>query len=153
MPHISELKESKYLSKEDCGPGILVTIKGCYQANVAMESQPQELKWILSFVEPYKPMVLNPTNAQLIAQALSLEHTDQWVGKRIVLFNDKTVAFQGKLTGGIRARAPRQAAAAVPGVPVAQPVPGAVHAPPVAAYAPPPEPVPGPGAEQDEVTF
>lgn len=122
MPHISEMKESKFLKKEDCGAGILVTISGCEQMNVGMENQPPDHKWCLTFNEPLKPMVLNSTNAQLIAAALGSENSDDWIGRKIVLYNDPSVSYQGKLIGGIRARAPRGQAAAAP-KPAPKPVP------------------------------
>lgn len=120
--NISELKESRFLSKEDCTPPILVTIEGCAKQNLAMQGQPEELKAVLSFQEPnVKPMVLNSINGQLIAAFLGSPETDHWRGKKIVLFNDPTITFGGKLTGGIRARAPKKTTAA--GVTAPPPLP------------------------------
>ena len=102
---IGEMKESKYIKKEDVGQGKLVTIADLQQQNVAMEDQPPEMKWIIHFHEFSKGMVLNWTNVQLIAKALGTEETDEWKGRRIVLFEDANVSFGGKLTGGIRVRA------------------------------------------------
>jgi len=98
----SELKQSKYLKKEDCGAdGILVTITGLKQENVAMDNKPEDLKWLISFRE-CKPMVLNGTNTALIEKALGTDETDDWIGKQIVLFNDENVSFGGEIVGGIR---------------------------------------------------
>ena len=98
----SELKNSKYLKKEDCGDGgILVTITGLKQDNVALDGQDKDLKWVLQFAE-CKPMVLNTTNSQLIEKALGSDETDDWIGKQIVLFHDENVSFAGELKGGIR---------------------------------------------------
>ena len=104
---IGEMKESKYIKKEDVGQGKLVTIADLQQQNVAMEDQPPEMKWIIHFHEFSKGMVLNWTNVQLIAKALGTEETDEWKGKKVVLFEDANVSFGGKLTGGIRVRAAR----------------------------------------------
>ena len=43
--------------------------------------------------------------------ALGSPETDDWKGKQITMYNDRTVSFAGKLTGGIRIRpnAPDQA--------------------------------------------
>ena len=106
--HISNLKDSKYLKKEDCDPPILVTITECVEENVAKEGQPPEMKWALYFKEIEKPIILNSTNGQIIAGITGSEETDDWVGKKIVLYHDPNVSFGGKLVGGIRARAPRQ---------------------------------------------
>ncbi len=102
---IGEMKESKYLKKEDVGAGKLVTISGMEQQNVAMEDQPPEMKWIIHFKEFQKGMVLNWTNIQLIAKAVGDEETDAWAGKQIVIYEDENVSFGGKLVGGIRCRA------------------------------------------------
>jgi hypothetical protein len=110
--HINQLRESKFLKKEDCGRGVLVTIKGLIQEDVAMEGEPSELKWCLQFNETAKPMSLNSTNAQIIAQITGSEDTDHWPGHRIVLYNDPTISFKGKIIGGIRVRAPKAQAVA-----------------------------------------
>lgn len=101
---IGTMKESKYLKKEDCDPAILVTITGITQENMAGDNQPEELKYVMSFQETAKPMVLNWTNIQLTAKATGTEETDEWIGKKIVLFDDPNVSFGGNLTGGIRVR-------------------------------------------------
>ena len=143
MPNINEIKKSSFLKKEDCGVGILVTIKEVVQENVAKEGAPEELKWCVFFRECEKPMVLNSTNAQLIAAITKEDNTDSWGGHRVVLYNDPSITFGGKLTGGIRVRAPRgQAAGKAPAPAATAPVPA--KPPPLAAPAEP---------EADDVPF
>ena len=108
--NINDMKESRYLKKEDVGDGVIATIAGLKQENLAMENQPDEMKWVMSFRENLKPMVMNSTNAQLCAKALNSPETDDWTGKQVILFNDPNVSFGGKLTGGIRIRKNQQAA-------------------------------------------
>jgi hypothetical protein len=99
----SELKQSKYMKKEDCGDdGILVTIAGLKQENVAPDNKPEELKWILYFNGDAKPLVLNGTNTKLIEKALGSDETDDWLGREIVLFNDENVEYMGEVVGGVR---------------------------------------------------
>lgn len=112
--HISGLKNSNFLKKEDCDPPILVRIDHVSQENVAKEGAPQELKWALHLQEVEKPMVLNSTNGQLIARITGSEETDEWTGQRIVLYHDPNVSFGGKLIGGIRVRAPKPGAQTKP---------------------------------------
>ena len=117
MPRVSDMIESKFLKKEDVGGerGMLVTIAGVKQANVAMQGADPEMKWTLTFQELDKPMVLNSTNIHMCAKACGSEETDDWAGKKLVLYEDPNVSFGGKLVGGIRVRAPRtQAAPVVP---------------------------------------
>lgn len=121
--HVSELKESKFLRKEDCGPGILVTVHSVSQQNVAKEGAPEEMKWVMHFNETDKPLVLNSTNGQIIAQITGSDDSDNWTGASLVLYHDPNVSFGGKLVGGVRVRAPRKKAVPVTGKkPVAMPV-------------------------------
>lgn len=112
--HISGLKQSNFLTRADVGAGVLVTIKEIFQENIAKQGAPEELKWVMSFEECEKPMVLNSTNGQIIASILKNEETDNWTGHKIVIFDDPNVSFGGKLVGGIRVRAPRNQAAKQP---------------------------------------
>lgn len=108
------MKSSKFLKKEDVGNGALLTMVRVTQENVAKEGSEPEMKWALHFAETDKPLVLNSTNAQIIGQFTGSDHTDGWANKKVVLYHDPNIAFGGKLIGGIRARAPKQAAPAAP---------------------------------------
>lgn len=108
---INEMKESKYIRKEDVGVnGKNLTIKSLVQENVAGENQPPEMKWILYFNEARKGLALNQTNISLIAHVTGSEETDDWVGKQVQLFEDPTVGYGGKIIGGVRVRHVSQAA-------------------------------------------
>jgi len=136
--HISQIKKSTYLTKEDCGSGILLTIKALSQEDIALEGNPQDMQWVMHFAEAEsKPFILKTTNAVLIANALGSEETDEWIGRKIVLFADPTVMMKGKAVGGIRARAPKNQPKTA-GVPTPKPKP-----------APAPEPEPAEPVEDD----
>lgn len=107
MPNVNDLKTSKFLTKNDVTPDVLVTFSGYEQINVAMENQPEELKYTFSFAELPKPLVMNSTNGQLAEMILGSGDFDDWIGKKVVLYNDPTISFGGRLTGGIRIRAPK----------------------------------------------
>lgn len=145
--HISALKQSKFLTRADVGKGILVTIREVHQENVAKEGAPEELRWCITFDEADKPMVLNSTNGQLIAQITKSEDTDQWTGHKVVLYDDPSVSFGGKLVGGIRVRAPRNPAPAARPAP-AKPAPAPRQEQPRAA-----EELPRGAPEDDDVPF
>jgi hypothetical protein len=107
MANINEIKTSRFLKKEDVdneGLGFIVTITSSKQENIAKEGAEEEIKWCLHLQEFAKPMVLNSTNAQIIAKALASDEMDDWRGKQIVLYHDPNVSFGGELKGGIRAR-------------------------------------------------
>jgi len=107
MPRINDMIESKFFKKEDAEPPVLATIKDITQHDVSMENQPEEMKWCLEFSENFKPLVLNPTNMRILEAMTGSDDTDDWIDKKIVLFNDPNVSFAGKLTGGTRVRAPK----------------------------------------------
>lgn len=133
--HVSELKQSRYLTKEDVGDGQLVVIDKVTQEDVAMEGEKPDVKWCLWFKHVEKPMVLNSTNGQLIAKITGSEDSDGWIGKQIELYNDPSIMFAGKVVGGIRVRAHRSQA---------RPAPAPAPAPPRPAQAPP-------RVQQDEI--
>jgi hypothetical protein len=147
--NVDQLKDSKFLTKADVGRGVLVTIKGdAFQENVAKEGAPQDLKWCIEFDELEKPFIVNSTNGQLIAQITGSRESNTWAGHKIVLYDDPSVSFGGKLVGGIRVRAPRQ--------PATRPVPSGIKPPvakPVAPVAPPPDEFVPEGETDEEVPF
>ncbi len=94
--------ESKYLSKGDVTEdGVILTIKG-FRSETLKNDDGEELKTVLHFHEDVKPMVINRTNAQLIGIATGAKTAGEARGKKIVVFNDPTVGFGGKITGGLR---------------------------------------------------
>jgi len=94
--------ESKYLAKSDVGEdGLILTIKGFTRETLKSDDGDEE-KTVLYFVEAVKPMVVNRTNSQLIAVATGAKTAGEAKGKQIVVYNDPTVGFGGKITGGIR---------------------------------------------------
>jgi hypothetical protein len=104
------MTESKFLKKEDLDydNGNLVTIAKIEQQNVALQDSEEDLKWCMYFKEFKKPMVLNSTNIQLTVKATGTDETDEWIGKKIVIYVDDNVSFGGKLVGGIRIRRAKQ---------------------------------------------
>ena len=116
--HIDQMKTSKFLASGDVREKpLLLTMTKLHMENVAMEGAEPDKKWCLSFVEADKPMVLNATNIQLIGSIHGPE-TDNWAGKKIVLYHDPNISYGGKLIGGLRIRAPKNQ----PATPPAQPV-------------------------------
>jgi len=114
MPNVNELKKSKFLTQRDVTPDLLVTIKGLEEVNIAKEGAESEYRWAIYFKEEDKPLILNSTNGQIIAKITGQDEMNDWIGHKIVLYHDPTVSFGGKLVGGIRVRAPRNAKAAAP---------------------------------------
>lgn len=108
----SEMREGKFLKQSDVGAGLLVTVSGCEQHDVAAQGAGPEMKWCLTFSELDKPLVLNSTNIQLCERIFGSDDTDEWMGKALVLYVDPSISYGGKIVGGIRVRAPKPTAAA-----------------------------------------
>ena len=101
MPKVSEMIISKFLRKEDCEDEIVVTMK-----TVKLEDMPgdgNEQRWALYFRELEKAMVLNTTTIRVLEKTFGPD-SDDWVGKKVVLYTDLTVAFKGQIVGGLRLR-------------------------------------------------
>ena len=105
--NVNDLKRSKFLTKQDVGRGVLATISVIIQQDVSPENEPEDLRYTMEFEEFEKPLVLNSTNGQLIAQITGSDESDDWIGHKIVLYDDPTISYKGKITGGIRVRAPK----------------------------------------------
>lgn len=62
-----------------------------------------ERKLTLHFVEDYKPMILNATNAKAISEATGSTKVEMWAGQRIAIYTQKVSAFGGT-TDALRIR-------------------------------------------------
>lgn len=95
--NISSAFPSTYLKAADLqGKRVTVTID-----KVVMEDIGGEHKPILKFQGKDRGVVLNRTNANMIAEITGSEETGDWQGARIVLYPTKT-DFQGKRVDCIR---------------------------------------------------
>lgn len=97
---------SKYLKQGDVGEdGVILTIRGFKSESMETDDGSQEEKIIMYFMEDdYKPMVLNRTNAQLLANATGSKTAGDAKGKQIVVYADPSIGFGGKITGGLRVK-------------------------------------------------
>lgn len=107
--NINSAYPSNYLKSADIiGHRVTVTM-----SHVAIEDVGDDHKPVLYFQGKEKGMVLNKTNAAMIAEITGSDETEDWKGKAVVLHVAK-VDFQGKRVDAIR---------------VDHPAPGAVVAP------------------------
>lgn len=111
MPKVSEMISSKYLRKEDIDDDIIVTAKA-----VTLEDMPGEdgdKRWVLTFRELGKGLVLNTTTIRTLEKAYGGD-TDGWIGKKVTLYVDPNVSFRGQVVGGLRLRPMRPKATPTP---------------------------------------
>jgi hypothetical protein len=90
--NINDVFPSKYLKAHDLnGKGYTLIIREVTLENVG-HGQEQELKPIVAFEKAAKLMILNRTNAMIIASLYGPE-TDQWRGKSIIVYPARVKAF------------------------------------------------------------
>lgn len=95
---------SKYIAAADLqGRQVDVEIE-----RVEMEDIGDDHKPVAYFVGKSKGLVLNKTNASVIADIYG-DETDAWLGRVVTLFPTK-VDYQGKRVDAVRVMAPRNAA-------------------------------------------
>jgi hypothetical protein len=114
---VKDMIESKYLRKEDFDEDQICTIKTLKLEDLGKDNAKEE-RWILYFREYPKGMVLNVTSIRVLEAAYG-DESDLWVGKKVTIYVDPNVSFQGRVVGGLRLRPikPEKAAVARPGTP------------------------------------
>ena len=126
-----EVFQSNWLQAADLGDGdLVVTVKNVTMELLKDQQTKQDVeKPVVHFVEDLKPMVLNVTNWKQIEKATGCEDTDEWHGKKIILFAMEVEAFgEMKMAIRVRSHAPKvnkpAPAAAKPGArPATRPAP------------------------------
>ena len=98
MANINQLFPSKYLKAEDVKAGVTVTIAGMKMEKVA---EGEADKPVIYFHGKQKGLVLNKTNAQMIAHITGSFDTDEWANKMVYLHSEP-VSFQGRIVDSIR---------------------------------------------------
>jgi len=103
MPRIGDMRVSKFLKRSDLGDEDerIFTISGVSEEN-AGTADAEDIKWAINFKETDKPMILNWTNMQMLEKVTGSDNTDDWTGKRILVWFDESVQFKGEMKGGLR---------------------------------------------------
>ena len=84
--HIRLMFPTDYVTAADLmGADKTVTVARVEQEELTMQGGVKESAWVLSFVEAKKKLVLNKTNAKLIASHHG-DESDGWIGKQVTLY-------------------------------------------------------------------
>lgn len=110
---------SQYVSASDLEKPWLVVIDQVTEEDVGNDRKP-----VLYGEDARHVFVLNPTNISQLTQLLKSDDSDQWLGKMIVAYNDRSVMFGGKRVGGIRFRLPKEGTTRPPRPEVRRVTPG-----------------------------
>lgn len=97
----------RHLKKEDVPKPILVTISEVTSEEFSNDGKDARQKLVLYFKETDKGLAMNAGNTDILGRGFRTFETDEWVGRRIVVFTDPDVRFAGKRVGGLVVRMPQ----------------------------------------------
>ena len=102
---VDDVGNNRFLRKEplptEQSQALQATVRQVELANVAPPGEPPEEKYVVLWEEDILPLVLNATNARMLAEISGSRNSRDWIGVKVGLYNDLNVTFQGK-RGGIR---------------------------------------------------
>lgn len=98
-----------YLKKEDVPQPQLLTISAVKEEQVG-HGESSDTRAVCYFEEVEKGLVLNVTTINTLEALFGTDESDAFAGKKVVLYADPEVQYQGKRVGGLRLRAPRNQA-------------------------------------------
>lgn len=100
---LNDMLESKYLKQSDFPNPKVVTIESIEKMNMAAPGEIPEYKWTVKFGGIAKSMALNSTNLKRLFKYCGND-TDDWAGKKVMVYTDPDVEFKGEIVGGLRIR-------------------------------------------------
>ena len=99
--------DGAFLNKADVTPPQVWTITDVNEKTVTAPGKEPKDKLVLSFDGTHKGLVLNMTNGDALYDITGQDDPEEWIGTRVELFVDDTVAYAGKRIGGVRLRKPQ----------------------------------------------
>lgn len=103
MPSMDTVYGGDYLKAADLPEGarVVVRVESVTVAEVGNEGEPKETKLVLRFVGKAKTLVLNVTNANMMAEISGSRDYDTWLGHSAILYRTMT-DFAGKRVPALR---------------------------------------------------
>ena len=92
---------SQYLRASDVGEGDRYTIAHVSVESLKGDRGDERDRGVVWFEEDPRGLVLSVTLTVILRELFGVD-LSAWVGKRVTLYNDKSVRFGGKAVGGIR---------------------------------------------------
>ena len=121
MTKLSSMFPSRYVKSEDVDHPIALVIRDVVLENVAPDGAPAEEKPVVYFTGARKGLVLNRTNAGVLAELFG-DEIEGILGRVIELYVDTSVMFRGERVSGLRLRAAAEPADPPPAArPIADP--------------------------------
>ncbi|MBI4585500.1 MAG: hypothetical protein HY717_15915 [Planctomycetes bacterium] len=92
---------SSYLRSENVVGDLLVTVNEVREA-VLQSNGKSESKLVMVTPELALPIVLNKAMLRQLIDIFGSNEAESWKGKRVILYKDPEVYFQGRRVGGLR---------------------------------------------------
>lgn len=97
---------SQYLKAKDVRKDTKATIASAEVVKFKDEERGGEREsLVVFFKEIDQGVVLCKASLSQLIELTGSDETDEWIGKKVVMFNDPNVFFHGKPVGGIRFKA------------------------------------------------
>lgn len=100
------MKVSKFLSRlkaEDIKEPKTVTVESVFETAVFDEERDSEKTLLgIKFLELDSEVALGKTTVRQLVDIFRSDESDDWVGKKVIIYNDPEVKFGTKKVGGIR---------------------------------------------------
>ena len=100
MPKVGDMFGGSFLKAADLQGKMVRVIIEDVQMELLKGDHGEEEKWVIKFRDKDKRLVLNKTNANMIA-SIHGDDTDNWIGKDVKLYACK-VNFAGQMVDAIR---------------------------------------------------
>jgi hypothetical protein len=108
---ISESFPARFFKTDDVPSEVEVTITECKKEDVTGSNDPADKKPVLYFSDKKRGLVLNRTNAGILAEAFG-DESDNWQGQRVTLYPTTTL-YMGKNVPCVRIRVSKSSAVGV----------------------------------------
>lgn len=95
LTHWKATRNPDYLGAYALQPGqeLILTIASAGVESITNAEGKKEDELVIRFVEDYKPMIVNSTNAKTISKVHKTPYVEQWIGKRIQIYARRIRAF------------------------------------------------------------
>lgn len=95
---------SNYVKAKDVKEPITLTVTAVEAETFKDDNGAERESLVLYAKEIEQGVVMSKSALSQVVEIFGSEETEEWTGKKIVLFNDPNVTFKGKRVGGLRFR-------------------------------------------------
>ncbi len=105
MKDIQKIQQRRFLKKIDLGEELRLTIEDVREEDVALQGEPEKMRFVLYFEEIEKALILKWNIAKAVEAITDSRDMDSWAGHKIIVYHDPDVLYEGRAVGGLRVKA------------------------------------------------